>query len=116
MTPLVVENEPPVTFLRRKMTGGRFSMGVVIRRYTGRLVIVGRSTPNDRATFGRYHDVNSADHRATIDRRFTDDKTPENMRIGKKKTKHLTWVLLQKKSSPDFPNFVHRPSVDGRRG
>ena len=34
MTPLVVENEPPVTFLRRKMTGGRFSMGVVIRRYT----------------------------------------------------------------------------------
>ena len=35
MTPLVVENEPPVTFLRRKMTGGRFSKGVVIRRYTG---------------------------------------------------------------------------------
>ena len=35
MTPLVVENEPLVTFLRRKMTGGRFSMGVVIRRYTG---------------------------------------------------------------------------------
>ena len=34
MTPLVVENDPPVTFLRRKMTGGRFSMGVVIRRYT----------------------------------------------------------------------------------
>ena len=34
MTPLVVENVPPVTFLRRKMTGGRFSMGVVIRRYT----------------------------------------------------------------------------------
>ena len=38
MTPLVVENEPPVTFLRRKMTGGRFSMGVVIRRYTGRFI------------------------------------------------------------------------------
>ena len=37
-TPLVVENEPPVTFLRRKMTGGRFSMGVVIRRYTGTTV------------------------------------------------------------------------------
>ena len=37
MTPLVVENEPPVTFLRRKMTGGRFSMGVVIRRYTDTL-------------------------------------------------------------------------------
>ena len=36
MTPLVVENEPPVTFLRRKMTGGRFSMGVFIRRYTGK--------------------------------------------------------------------------------
>ena len=34
MTPLVVENEPPVTFLRRKMTGGRFPMGVVICRYT----------------------------------------------------------------------------------
>ena len=38
MTPLVVENEPPVTFLRRKMTGGRFSMGVVIRRYTGQRI------------------------------------------------------------------------------
>ena len=35
MTPLVIENGPSVTFLRRKMTGGRFSMGVVIRRYTG---------------------------------------------------------------------------------
>ena len=35
MTPLIVENGPPVTFLRRKMTGGPFSMGVVIRRYTG---------------------------------------------------------------------------------
>ena len=35
MTPLVVENGPPVTIIRRKMTGGRFSMGVVIRRYTG---------------------------------------------------------------------------------
>ena len=40
MTPLVVENEPPVTFLRRKMTGGRFSMGVVIRRYTGKTKII----------------------------------------------------------------------------
>ena len=40
MTPLVVENEPPVTFLRRKMTGGRFSMGVVIRRYTGMTLTV----------------------------------------------------------------------------
>ena len=40
MTPLVVENEPPVTFLRRKMTGGRFSMGVVIRRYTGNYFIL----------------------------------------------------------------------------
>ena len=40
MTPLVVENEPPVTFLRRKMTGGRFSMGVVIRRYTGAMLLL----------------------------------------------------------------------------
>ena len=40
MTPLVVENEPPDTFLRRKMTGGRFSMGVVIRRYTGPKALV----------------------------------------------------------------------------
>ena len=39
MTPLVVENEPPVTLLRRKMTGGRFSMGVVIRRYTGSTIL-----------------------------------------------------------------------------
>ena len=35
MTPFVVENGPPVTFLRTKMTGGRFSIGVVIRRYIG---------------------------------------------------------------------------------
>ena len=42
MTPLVVENEPPVTFLRRKMTGGRFSTGVVIRRYTGTSTDIGR--------------------------------------------------------------------------
>ena len=40
MTPLVVENEPPVTYLRRKMTGGRFSMGVVIRRYTGQKIFL----------------------------------------------------------------------------
>ena len=40
MTPLVVENELPVIFLRRKMTGGRFSMGVVIRRYTGTIQTV----------------------------------------------------------------------------
>ena len=43
MTPLVVENDPPVTFLRRKMTGGRFSLGVVIRRYTGTRVTIVRT-------------------------------------------------------------------------
>ena len=31
--PVVVENGPLVTFLRSKMTGGRFAMGVIIRRY-----------------------------------------------------------------------------------
>ena len=53
---------------------------------TDRLTIVGRLTPDDRATFGRYHDEKifkkSADCRPIIARRFTDDKTPENRRIG----------------------------------
>ena len=53
-----------------------------------RLAIVGRLTPDDRATFCRYHDENffktSADHRAMIARRFTDDKTNENRRIGQR--------------------------------
>ena len=59
---------------------------------TDRLAIVGRLTPDDRATIGRYHDENlfknvgrlSADHRAIIARRFTDDKTNENRRIGQR--------------------------------
>ena len=55
---------------------------------TERLAIVGRLTPDDRATFGRYHDEKifktSTDHRATIARRFTDDKTLENRRIGQR--------------------------------
>ena len=49
MTPLVVENEPPVNFLRRKMTGGRVSMGVVIRRYTA---ITGLVVPGNQRHFG----------------------------------------------------------------
>ena len=72
---------------------GRY-LASVCRRFfdkmssTDRLAIVGRLTPDDRATFGRYHDEKifkkSADHRATIARRFTDDKTPENRRIGQR--------------------------------
>ena len=40
---------------------------------TDRLTIVGRLTPHDRATFGRYDEKifkQSADHQATIVRRF----------------------------------------------
>ena len=59
---------------------------------TDRLAIVGRLSPDDRVTFGRYHDEKFlqnvrrllADHRVTIARRFTDDKTPENRRIGQR--------------------------------
>ena len=47
---------------------------------------------DDRATIDRYHDEKnlqkvglwSGDHRATIARRFTDDKTHENRRIGQR--------------------------------
>ena len=34
MTPLIVENGPRSLFYDEKMTGGRFSMGVVIRRWS----------------------------------------------------------------------------------
>ena len=53
---------------------------------TERLAIVGQLTPDYRATFGRYLDEKifqmSADCRSTIARRFTDDNTTENRRIG----------------------------------
>ena len=64
---------------------GRYSASVCRRFFdkmssTDRRAINGRLTPDDRATVGRFHDVNffkkSADHRATIARRLTDDKTP----------------------------------------
>ena len=55
---------------------------------TDSLAIVGRLTHDDRTTVGRYYDVNffkkSADHRATIARRSTDGKTPENRQIGQR--------------------------------
>ena len=58
---------------------------------TDRLAIVDRLTLDDRATFGRYHDEKifkkSTDCRATIARRFTDDKTPENRRTGQRNFK-----------------------------
>ena len=45
-----------------------------------------RFMPNDQGTFGRYHDAKflkkSANHRATITRLFTDNKTPKKRRIG----------------------------------
>ena len=82
---------------------------------TDRLAIVGRSTADDRATFGLYYDERiskkvgrlSADHRATIAGRCTDDKTPENRRIGQQKL--LTWVLRQKK-------VVGRPKISAKIG
>ena len=72
---------------------GRYPVSVCIRFFdkissTDRLAIVGRLTPDNRATFGQCHDEKifkkSADHRATIARRFTDDKTPENRCIGQR--------------------------------
>ena len=70
---------------------GRYPASICRRLFdkmtsTDRLEIVGRLTPDERETFGIYHDEKifkkSADHRATIARRFTDYKTPENRRIG----------------------------------
>ena len=71
---------------------GRYPASVCRRLFdkmssTDRLAIVCRLTPDDRATFGRYDEKifkKSADQRASIARRFTDDKTPENRRIGQR--------------------------------
>ena len=76
MTPLVVENEPPVTFLRRKMTGGRFSMGVVIRRYTGTCIKMFWPRGGSRARGGGVPllQKTSSDRKAAATNRiYTDD-------------------------------------------
>ena len=85
---------------------------------------VWRSTADwRRATFGRYHDAKifkksadlSADHRATIGRSFTDDKTPENRRIGQRNFK---LGCFDKKSSADqkiCQNRCRRRPTIGRR-
>ena len=40
MTPLVVENEPPVTFLRRKMTGVDFRWGSLFVVTPARILLI----------------------------------------------------------------------------
>ena len=72
---------------------GRYSTPVCRRFFdkmslTDHRVINDRLTPDDRATVGRFHDVNffkkSVDYRPIIARRLTDDKTPEHWRIGQR--------------------------------
>ena len=76
---------------------------------TDRLPIIGRLTPDDRATFGRYHNVKSADCRVILARRFTDDTSPENLRMGERnlgastKSRRPTKKINQ--IGPDFAWF-----------
>ena len=103
---------------------------------TDRLAIVGRLTPDDRATFGRYYDENffktSADCRPIIGR-SSPDASPmtKPMKIGGSVNETFNLGASTKKSSADqkisqnrcrrrptigrrrpiFQNFARRPSV-----
>ena len=106
-----------------------------------RLAIVDRLTPDDRATFGRFHDVNffttSADCRPIIGRRSPDASPMTNpMKIGGSVNETFNFGASTKKSSADkkfsqnrcrrrptigrrrpiFQNFARKPSADRRFG
>ena len=108
---------------------------------TDRLAIVGRLTPDDRATFGRYHDVNffktSANCRPIIGRPSPDAlPTTKPMKIGGSDNETVNLGASTKKSYADqkfsqnrcrrrptigrrrpiFQNFASRPSADRRFG
>ena len=108
---------------------------------TDRLAIVGRLTPNDRATFGRYPDVNffkmSADYRPIIGRPSPDaSPMTKPMKIGGSVNETFNLGASTKKSSGDqklsqnrcrrrptvgrrrpiFQTYARRPSADRRFG
>ena len=106
---------------------------------TDRLEIVGRLTPDDQATFGRYHDANffktSANCRSIIGR-SSPDASPmtKPLKIGGSVNETFNLGASTKKSSADqkfsqnrcrrrptigrcrpiFQNFARRPSADRR--
>ena len=108
---------------------------------TDRLAIVGRLTPDVRATFGRYHDEKifktSADCRPSIGRPSPDaSPMTKPLKIGGSVNETFNLGASTKKSSADqnifqnrcrhrptigrrrpiFPFFAHRPSGDRRFG
>ena len=108
---------------------------------TDRLAIIGRLTPDDRATFGRYHDVNffkkSADCRPIIGRPSPDaSPMTKPMKIGGSVNETFNLGASTRKSSADqkfsqnrcrhrptigrrrpiFQNFARNPSADRRFG
>ena len=118
---------------------GRYPVSVCRRFFdklssTDRLAIVGRLTPDDRATFGRYHDEKifktSADCRPIIGR-LSPDASPitKPLKIGGSANETFNFGASTKKSSADqkiFQNrcrrrpiflfLAHRPSGDRRFG
>ena len=125
---------------------GRY-LASVCRRFfdkmssTDRLAIVGRLTPDDRATFGRYHDEKifekSADCRPIIGRPSPDaSPMTKPLKIGGSVNETFNLCASTKKSSADqkicqnrcrrrptigrrrpiFPFLAHRPSGDRRFG
>ena len=90
---------------------------------TDRLAIVGRLTPDDRASFGRYHDVNffktSADCRPIIGRPSPDaSPMTKPMKIGGSVNETFNLGASTKKSSADqkfCQNRCRRRPTIGRR-
>ena len=123
-------------FMISRQSGGHRPNDTDIRPSTDRLAIVGRLTPDDRATFGRYLDEQifnmSADCRSIIGRPSPEASPMTNpLKIGGSLNETFNLGAATKKSSadkksakicadvgrqsPDFPIFgsptVGRPSV-----
>ena len=121
---------------------GRY-LASVCRRFfdkmssTDRLAIVGRLTPDDRATFGRYHDEKSSKSRPIVGRPSPDTSPmTKPLKIGGSVNETFNLGASTKKSSADqkifqnlcrrrptigrcrpiFPFLAHRPSGDRRFG
>ena len=92
-------------------TDGQYLVSVYRRPFdnmslTDRLAIVGRLTPDGRATFGRYHDENFLKSRPIVgqspgDHRPTLHRWQNSWKPADRSRKLLTWLLRQKKLSAD---------------
>ena len=107
---------------------GRYLVSVCRRFFdklssTDRLAIVGRLTPDDHATFGRYHDEKifktSADCRPIIGRPSPDaSPMTKPLKIGRSVNETFNLCASTKKSSADqkiFQNRCRRRPTIGRR-